>query len=103
MKTIVVNFLLVGAMLGMAGCTDLKPLQADLDGLKTQVDSLGAGVTGARTAAETASRAASQASQAAASAQSSANQALAEARSQQGAIADINARIDRMFRKSVSK
>ena len=38
MKTpIVVKMAAVVAVAALAGCTDLKPLQAQIDGLKTQV------------------------------------------------------------------
>jgi uncharacterized phage infection (PIP) family protein YhgE len=103
MKIIARNILSLGMVLAFAGCTDLKPVQASLDDLKTQVGRLQSGVASARNAADSAARSANQASQAAAGAQGSANQALSEARSQQAAIQEINEKLDRMFRKSVSK
>ena len=103
MKTVAIKVLPLGVFLTMTACTDLKPLQGNLDDLKAQVGKLATSVSGARAAAESASLAATQASQTAASAQNSANQALMQAKSQQSSIADINAKMDRIFRKSVSK
>ena len=48
-----------------AGCTDLKPLQAEVDSLKSQVSKLSGDLDGVKTAADGASRAAAAAQQAA--------------------------------------
>jgi outer membrane murein-binding lipoprotein Lpp len=48
MKTpIVVKMAAVIAVAGLAGCTDLKPMQAQIDNLKTQVQALYLQVIGA--------------------------------------------------------
>ena len=73
------------AVVALAGCTDLKPLQAEIDGLKTQVSSLQSQLASAKSSADAANSAASAASQAASGAQSAANQALAAAHMQNNA------------------
>src|SRR5580693_1873020 len=72
-------------VIAFAGCTDLKPIQAQIDDLKSQV---------AKLQSDTA---------AASGAQSTANQALSTAQQNSQAIEQINEKIDRMFKKSVSK
>ena len=50
---------------GLAGCQDLKPLQADIDSLKGQVSKLQSDLSAAQSAASSANSAAQSASQAA--------------------------------------
>jgi hypothetical protein len=88
---------------GLAGCTDLKPLQAEVDALKGQVSKLQSDLSAAQSAASSANSAAQSASQAASGAQSTANQALAAAQASQSCCDATNEKIDRMFRRSVSK
>jgi outer membrane murein-binding lipoprotein Lpp len=109
-KPTTVTLAAVATFLGLTGCTDLKPLQAQVDQLKTQVSGIQAEVSAARASADAAARAATaaqgsadQAAQAANSARSTANQALAAASSAQSSIDATNEKIDRMFKKSVSK
>ena len=90
-------------VVGMAGCTDLKPLQAQVDDLKAQLAKTQSDISGAKSAADAASSAASSASQAASGAQSTANQALAAAHASQSCCDATNEKIDRMFKRSVSK
>jgi septal ring factor EnvC (AmiA/AmiB activator) len=85
------------------GCTDLKPLQAQVDDLKTQVARLRTDATGTKTAADAAANDARTASQAAAAAQTAANQALAAAQTSQTCCDTTNEKVDRMFKRSVSK
>jgi hypothetical protein len=87
----------------LAGCQDLKPIQAQIDDLKAQVSKLSGDTAKASSDAAAANSAAASASQAAAGAQSTANQALSTAQSHQSAIDAINEKIDRVFKKSVSK
>jgi hypothetical protein len=87
----------------LQACTDLKPLQADIDGLKSQVTSLQSAVAAAKQSADSAGSTAQSASQAANSAQSAANQALAAAQASQSCCDSTNEKIDRMFKRSVSK
>ena len=54
----------------LAGCTDLKPLQMDIDGLKGQVSKLQSEAAATRASADAASRSASAAAKAASGAQS---------------------------------
>ena len=84
----------------LAGCADLKPLQTQIDDLKSQVSKLQGDTAKASSAAAAASTAASSA---ASGAQSTANQALSLGQSNASAIAAINEKLDRMFKKSVSK
>ena len=90
--------------------TDIKPLQADIASLKDQVSKLQTDVSAAKASADAASRSASaaqssasQAAQAASGAQSTANQALSAAQAAQSSVDATNEKIDRMFKKSVSK
>jgi len=109
-KSIVVKLAAAAAVVALAGCTDLKPLQADIDSLKQQVSKLQTEVEAAKASADSASRAASaaqssanQAAQSAQAAQSTANQALSAAQAAQSSVDATNEKIDRMFKKSVSK
>src|SRR5262245_12429134 len=89
---------------GMLGaCTDLKPLQAEVETLKSQVTRLQSETAAARQSADQASSAAQSATQAASGAQSSANQALAAAQASQSCCDSTNEKIERMFRRSVQK
>jgi phosphoribosylamine-glycine ligase len=82
-----------------AGCTDLKPMEARVADLETQVNKLQADL--AKSLSNTA--AASQASSATASAASSAaTQALSIAESNTAAIDELNAKIDQMFKRRPS-
>jgi outer membrane murein-binding lipoprotein Lpp len=97
----------VAAVIALAGCTDLKPLQAQVDDLKTQVGKLSSDVAAHKASddATTKAEAATDASnaKAAAAAQSTANQALAAAQAAQSGVDATNEKIDRMFKRSVSK
>ncbi len=90
-------------LVAMAGCQDLKPIQAQIDDLKSQVSSMKGDIAKASSAAAAASSQAAAASSAAAGAQSTANQALSTAQANSTAIETINQKLDRMFKKSVSK
>ncbi len=87
----------------MSACTDLKPLQAQVDDLKAQVAKVTSDAAAARDAASSASSAASAAQSAANGAQSTANQALSAAQASQSCCDATNEKIDRMFKKSMSK
>jgi hypothetical protein len=87
----------------LAGCTDLKPLQADIATLKSQITRLQSDAQTAKQAADQAESSAQSASQAAAGAQSTANQAMAAAQSSQACCDTTNEKIDRMFKRSLSK
>lgn len=106
-KAIVVKLAAAAAVLALAGCQDLKPLQADIDTLKSQVAKLQTdGGAHASSDAQQFSKLSSDvaaANQAASSAQSAANQALSAAQAAQAGVDATNEKIDRMFKKSVSK
>jgi murein lipoprotein len=87
----------------LAACQDLKPLQASIDDLKAQVSAVKSDVAKAQGDASAASSAAAAASQSASGAQSTANQALSAAQASQSCCDSTNEKIDRMFKKSVSK
>ena len=100
----------IAIVAALAGCTDLKPLQAQVDDLKAQVGKLSSDEAANKAAdnatsksAADAATAASNASKAAAAAQSTANQALAAAQAAQSGVDATNEKIDRMFKRSVSK
>lgn len=106
-KAIVLKLAAAAAVLALAGCQDLKPLQADVDTLKSQVAKLQTD-TGAHASSDAQqfsklSSDVAAANQAASSAQSAANQALSAAQAAQAGVDATNEKIDRMFKKSVSK
>lgn len=86
-----------------SGCTDLKPVQAQLDDLRSQVSKLSSQTASAESQASGAVNAAHSAASAAQHAQSTADAASATASKHQQAIEAINEKIDRMFKRSVSK
>jgi hypothetical protein len=90
-------------LLAFAGCQDLKPLQAQIDDLKSQISKVSGDAAKASSAAASASSAAAAAQSTASGAQSTANQALSLGQANQTAIEAINEKIDRVFKKSVSK
>ena len=67
---IVLKVAAVAVVAGLAGCQDLKPLQADVENLKSQVAKLQSDVAAAKSSADQANSTASAANQAASSAQS---------------------------------
>jgi hypothetical protein len=91
------------AVVGLAACTDLKPIQAQIDDLKAQLAKTQGDISAAKSGADQANAAAQSASQAASGAQSTANQALAAAHASQSCCDATNEKIDRMFKRSVSK
>jgi murein lipoprotein len=90
-------------ILAFTGCTDLKPIQAQIDDLKSQVSKLQTDTAKAESDAVAAKSAAASAGSAATGAQGTANQALAAAQANSTAIEALNEKIDRMFHKSLSK
>jgi hypothetical protein len=102
-SAIVLKVAAVAVVIGLVGCTDLKPLQAEVADLKSQVGKLQSDVASAKQSADQANSAAQSASQAASGAQSTANQALAASQASQSCCDATNEKIDRMFRRSVSK
>ena len=88
---------------GLAACTDIKPLQADIADLKSQLAKAQGDIASAKSSADQANSAAQSAGQAASGAQSTANQALAAAHASQSCCDATNEKIDRMFKRSVSK
>lgn len=91
------------ASLVAAGCVSTKPLQAEVDALKTQVSRLETDHAALKTASERTAADVQAASQAAAGAQTTANQAAAAAQTSQTCCEANSEKIDRMFRRSVSK
>jgi outer membrane murein-binding lipoprotein Lpp len=102
-RAIVLKVAAVAVVAGLAGCQDMKPLQADVAELKSQVAKLQSDVSAAKSSADQANSTAQSANQAASSAQSTANQALAAAQASQSAVDATNEKIDRMFKRSISK
>jgi outer membrane murein-binding lipoprotein Lpp len=86
-----------------SGCTDLKPVQAQLDDLKSQLSKLSPQIASADSQAIAAASSARSAAATAQRAQSTADSANATAKNSQQAIEAINEKIDRMFKKSRSK
>jgi Alanine-zipper, major outer membrane lipoprotein len=86
-----------------SGCTDLKPVQAQLDDLKSQLSQISPTIASADSQALAGAASARSAATTAQKAQSTADQASAIAINNQRAIGLINEKIDRMFKKTVSK
>lgn len=84
-------------------CTDLKPIQAQIAELRTAVERQNSENATMKSSIDAAAQAASQASQAAQAASSDANRAAAAAQTSQQCCDANTERIDRMFRRSVSK
>jgi hypothetical protein len=110
MNNIVVNTVRVGvaalALLTAVGCQDTKALdEVRATAQKAGQDAAAAqsAADQARAAAATADRKADAAKSAADAAQSTANQALQAAQAAQAGVDAQNEKIDRMFKKSVSK
>ena len=85
------------------GCTDLKPMEAQIEDLKSQVSKLQGQTAKALSDAAAAKTQAATANSAAAGAQSAANQALSAAQSNSAGIDAINNKIDQMFHRTLSK
>src|SRR5579863_3709010 len=90
-------------VIGLVGCQDLKPMQSDIADLKSQVAQLQSQVAASKSSADQAASAAQSASQAASGAQSTANQALAAAQAALLEVEATNEKINRMFKRSISK
>lgn len=93
----------VAAAGAVAGCTDMTPLQNDVNGLKSQVASLQGEVASVRTSADQAAQQAASAKAAADQATSTAQKALALANQAQKEIDATNERLNRMFRHHLQK
>jgi hypothetical protein len=78
------------------GCTDLKPLQAQIDDLQEQVNKLQVNLAQSASNATTANRTTAAS---AAAASGDAKQALSIGAANTAAIEALNAKIDQMFRK----
>lgn len=92
----------VAVVAALAGCTNLEPIQTQIDDLKSQVGRLSSDLA-AHKADRTDANAAAAAAQSAAAAQATANQALSAAQAAQAGVNDLNEKVDRMFQRSVSK
>ena len=91
------------ALLTLAGCTDLTPIQNDLKDLRSQVSRLSAEQASMKTSLDAATQSAKSASDSARAAASKADQALALGRGNQASIDATNEKINRMFRRHLSK
>lgn len=90
-------------MLCLAGCTDLTPIQNDLKDLRSEVSRLSAQQGAMKAELDTAAQSAKATSDAARAAASKSDQALALAQADQKSIDATNEKIDRMFRRHLSK
>jgi predicted nucleic acid-binding Zn-ribbon protein len=82
-----------------AGCTDLKPLEAQVADLKDQVTKLQADLAKSSSIAAAANKATAAS---AAAASSASKKALSIAESNAAAIDELNAKIDQMFKRRPS-
>jgi uncharacterized small protein (DUF1192 family) len=80
----------------VAGCTDLKPMEARIDDLQEQVNKLQAELAKSSSTASAANKATAASASAASGA---ANKALSIAESNTAAIEALNAKIDQMFKR----
>ena len=87
----------------LAGCTDLNPLQNQVKDLQSQVARLSQEQSATKSSADTAASSAREAADAANRASSKADQALALAQSDKQSIDEINEKMERMFRRRLSK
>jgi murein lipoprotein len=101
-KTPAFAVLLLGTAFTSA-CTDLKPIQAEIAELRSAIEKQNAENATLKSSIDAAAQAASQASQAAQSASAEANRATAAAQASQQCCDANTERMDRMFRRSVSK
>jgi outer membrane murein-binding lipoprotein Lpp len=93
----------VAALAGNSGCTDIKPLQAQVDDLKQQVARISSDEVSLKSAVDNAAQTASRALSAAEQAQNRADAAASAAQAAQQSCDAVNDMIDRMFKKSPSK
>lgn len=91
------------AALVLSGCTDLTPIQNQIKDLSNQVNHLSSEQASMRSTLEGTTRAARDAEQAANRAAAKADQALSLAQKNQASIDATNEKIDRMFRRHLSK
>ena len=94
---------LLASTLATSACTDLKPLEGQVAELRSSIESLKSENASMKQAIDAAAQSASQASQAAQSAASEASRAGAAAQASQQCCDANTERMDRMFRRSVSK
>jgi outer membrane murein-binding lipoprotein Lpp len=90
-------------VMGLSGCTDLTPIQNQVKDLSSQVSRLSSDQAAMRSTLESTGKSARDAESAASRAGSKADQALALAQANQGAISATNEKIERMFRRHLSK
>jgi len=101
LRVVVAGMALAAVML--SGCTDLKPIQNQIKDLSSQVSHLSTEQSSMKSTLDSTARSARDAQQAANSAASKADQALALAQKNQTSIDATNEKIDRMFRRHLSK
>ena len=106
MKTAIVKTLTVAAasvmLLAASGCSN-KDLLARIDAADAAAKAAATDAAAAKSAADAAASSASSAANAASGAQSTANQALQAAQASQSCCDATNEKIDRAFKKAVSK
>jgi len=90
---------ILALLLMTAGCTDLKPMQAQLADLQAQVKQLQTDLAKSSSAAAAANKTTAAS---AAAASGAAKQALSTAQSNSAALDELNAKIDQMFKKRPS-
>jgi len=100
-RTLIAGIVCLG--LGAAGCTDLKPIQAQLDDLKASVGRLQTGEAGIKSALDGATRTAQAAQASAKQAQATADSAATAAQASQQCCTATNEKIDRMFKNRLVK
>jgi murein lipoprotein len=102
-RTSVASVAVVTAAAVLTGCQDLKPMESDVAWLKQQMVKTQSDVAAVKTSADQANMSAQSAAQAASAAQSTSNQALSAAQAAQSASRETDSKVDRMFKRSLSK
>lgn len=91
------------AIVGLSGCTDLTPIQNQIKDLSSQVSRLSSEQAAMKSTLEGTAKSARDADNAASRAASKADQALALAQANQKSLEATNEKLDRMFRRHLSK
>jgi outer membrane murein-binding lipoprotein Lpp len=90
-------------VVGLSGCTDLTPIQNQIKDLSNQVSRLSSEQAAMRSTLESTGKSARDAESAASRAAGKSDQALALAQANKSSIDATNEKIDRMFRRHLSK
>ncbi len=103
MNKLTLTATVLAAALLLPACTDMKPYDAKISDLQSKVSALESQVAAAKAAADAANGAASSATQAASARRAPPTRPLLLPRPARPAATETNEKIERMFRRSISK